>query len=135
MPLTHSTVRAMVLALSISLTIAACGSSQPSSTAAKATPATTSGTASPTAKPHSGTAMVSISNYAYQPATITVTPGTKITFTNHDHTNHTATSTRSAFDTGTLPPGHSKVIVLHKPGTYTYYCQFHAFMHGTIIVR
>jgi Copper binding proteins, plastocyanin/azurin family len=32
-------------------------------------------------------------------------------------------------------PGHSTTVVITKPGTYTYYCQFHAFMRGTIIVK
>jgi plastocyanin len=39
------------------------------------------------------------------------------------------------FDTGTLRPRHSATVVLTKPGTYAYYCQFHAFMRATIIVN
>jgi plastocyanin len=84
---------------------------------------------------YSASARVSISDYAFHPATITVEPGTKVTFTNHDQTAHTATSNRPAFDTGTVQPGHSATVTLKKPGTYTYYCQFHAFMHGTIVVK
>jgi plastocyanin len=78
---------------------------------------------------------LAISGYAFHPATITVAPGAKVTFTNHDKTAHTATSTGSAFDSGTLKPGQSATVTLRKPGTYTYYCQFHAFMRGTIVVR
>jgi plastocyanin len=78
---------------------------------------------------------VAINNYAYTPATITVAAGTKITFTNSDKTAHTATSTKPGFDTGTLKPGASHVVTVTKPGTYSYYCQFHAFMKGTIVVR
>ena len=77
---------------------------------------------------------MSISDYAYHPASITVAPGAKVTFTNHDQTAHTATSQRRGFDTGTINPGHSATVTLDTPGTYTYYCQFHPFMHGTIIV-
>lgn len=87
------------------------------------------------APPHSGTTRVAISGYAYGPATVTVTPGTTITFTNHDQTAHTATSTLTGFDSGTIDPGKSASITITKPGTYTYYCQFHAFMHGTITVK
>jgi len=82
-----------------------------------------------------GRVSVSISNYAFQPATITVALGSKVSFTNHDQTAHTATSIKTAFDTGTVQPGASATVTLKKPGTYGYYCQFHAFMHGTIVVK
>ena len=101
-----------------------------------ATSAASSTTAETAAKPAPHRDIkVSIRNYSYHPSTITVTTGTKVTFTNHDQTSHTATSTKTAFDTGTVTPGHSAAVVLTKPGTYTYYCQFHAFMRGTIIVK
>lgn len=61
--------------------------------------------------------------------------GTGITFSNRDQTPHTATGGPTGFDTGSIKPGQRKTITVSKPGTYTYYCQFHAFMHGTIIVR
>ena len=78
---------------------------------------------------------MSISDYSFHPATITVAPGTRVTFSNHDQTAHTATSTQTAFDTGTISPGKSATVTLRKPGTYTYICQFHAFMHGTVVVK
>ena len=80
-------------------------------------------------------AHLTISRYAYHAAAISVVPGTKITFSNHDQTAHTATSTKTGFDTGTIVPGKNATVVVTKPGTYSYYCQFHAFMHGTITVR
>jgi plastocyanin len=40
-----------------------------------------------------------------------------------------------AFDTGTIAPGKSATVTLRNPGTYTYYCQFHAFMHGAVVVK
>ena len=58
-----------------------------------------------------------------------------MTFTNHDQTPHTATSNAPGFDTGTVNPGASATVNLKKPGTYTYICQFHAYMHGTIVVK
>lgn len=76
-----------------------------------------------------------ISSYAFHPGTVTVAPGAKVTFTNRDQTNHTATANGGAFDTGTLAPGAAKTVVLTKPGTYTYICQFHAFMKATVVVR
>jgi plastocyanin len=124
--------RTAALALSTSLLLAACGSSSSSSSSSSATTKAASVAAAPVA---SGHVNVSISGFAYQPATITVKPGTEVTFTNHDQTAHTATSNHTAFDTGTVQPGKSATVTLKKPGTYTYYCQFHAFMHGTVVVK
>jgi plastocyanin len=39
------------------------------------------------------------------------------------------------FDTGTIEKGTSKTVVLKKPETYAYICDFHPFMKGTIIVK
>jgi plastocyanin len=126
--------RTAALALSTSLLLVACGSSSGSSSSnsSSATTKAAPAAAAPVASGHIG---VSISGYAFHPATITVKPGTKITFTNHDQTAHTATSTHKGFDTGTVQPGKSATVTFTKPGTYTYYCQFHAFMHGTVIVK
>jgi plastocyanin len=82
--------------------------------------------------PAHGKISVAISDYPYHPATTTVAHGTTVTFINHDQT---ATTPGSGFDTGTLKPGHRSSIQLGKRGSYTYYCQFHASMRGTIIVK
>jgi plastocyanin len=79
-------------------------------------------------------ATILISSFAYHPARVAVAAGSAITFTNRDATAHTATSIDRRFDTGTMPPGQSRTVVLRTPGTYAYYCQFHAFMRGEITV-
>lgn len=114
-------------ALFVALLLAACGSSHSTSSTTPASPAAT------VSRPDA--VSISIRGYAFNPATITVPAGTKVTFTNHDQTAHTATSTTMAFDTGSVAPGTSRGVVLHRPGTYTYYCQFHAFMRATVIVK
>ena len=76
-----------------------------------------------------------ISGYAFHPTALTVAPGTKVTFTNHDQTAHTATQQGGGFDTGTINPGAHATVTFTKAGTYTYYCQFHAFMRATITVK
>jgi plastocyanin len=132
MPLNRSKARAAALTLALSAPLAACGSSA-SSSAHSTAPSAASTTSA--ASPAKGRVSVAVSGYAFHPATITVAPGAKIEFTNHDQTAHTATSTKTAFDTGTLKPGQSATVTVTKPGTYTYYCQFHAFMRGTIVVK
>ncbi len=79
---------------------------------------------------------MTIKDFAYAPADLTVANGTKLTFTNQDSTAHTATSTDQAgFDTGTIEKGQTKSITVEQPGTYSYVCSFHPFMHGTVTVQ
>lgn len=79
-------------------------------------------------------AIVTISNYGFHPETVAVQRGGTVTFTNRDQTAHTATSHRRGFDVTVQPSAH-KTVTLSRSGTYTYWCQFHAFMHGVVVVR
>ena len=129
--------------VTLGLALGGCGSGATSSSSSSASTssaaATSSGSAaSSSAAPASGHVTVPISGYAFHPAKLVVAPGTKVTFTNHDQTAHTATaagSGASGFDSGTIKPGASATVTFHKAGTYAYICQFHAFMHGTIVVK
>ncbi|MHB8656382.1 MAG: cupredoxin domain-containing protein [Solirubrobacteraceae bacterium] len=76
-----------------------------------------------------------IHNFAYKPAEIVVTRGTTVTFSNRDTTNHTVTADRGTFDLGNLNPGQARSFSFNQPGTFTYHCNYHPFMHGTIVVR
>jgi plastocyanin len=78
---------------------------------------------------------VLISSYAFHPSHLIVPEGTHLAFANRDHTSHTATASGGVFDTGTIQAGRAATIVLTKPGNYSFYCQFHAFMRGEITVR
>jgi plastocyanin len=125
---------AVVIALTLS--VAACGSSQSTTSASPAkSSASSAATASSSAAAPAASGHIVISGYAFHPAAVTVTPGTRLTFTNHDQTAHTATSTGNGFDTGTIAPGASRTVVLKQAGTYSYFCQFHAFMRATVIVK
>jgi plastocyanin len=142
--------RALVALLLLTFTALAAGCGSNSSSAASSSPAanpvavsaaSSAASSAPAANPvaasapASGHVSVSIRGYAFHPARITVTPGTKITFSNHDQQPHTATSTNSSAFDKTVIAGASATVRLTKPGTYTYYCQFHAFMHGTLVVK
>jgi len=78
---------------------------------------------------------VTIQNFAYSPATITVKAGDSITWTNQDSVGHSATADDNSFDTGVLPQGQSKSITFSKAGTYTYHCSVHPTMKGTVVVQ
>ncbi len=96
--------------------------------------ASASGKAGATAVVRGNRTTLKIANYAFVPATLTVRVGTRITVTNADQTAHTVTARSGAFDSGTVDGGKSKSFTVTKPGVYPYYCQFHAFMNGTLKV-
>lgn len=83
----------------------------------------------------SGQTAVTIQNFAFSPATLTVKVGDKVTWTNQDSAPHSATADDNSFDTGVLRQGQSGSITFSKPGTYTYHCSVHPMMKGIIVVQ
>ncbi|MBC3839967.1 hypothetical protein GXW82_06480 [Streptacidiphilus sp. 4-A2] len=83
-----------------------------------------------------GAGRITIHNFAFSPAALTVKPGEKVTVVNQDSTTHTLTATGAkAFDTGDISPGATTSFT--APGTagsYPYICTIHQFMHGTLTV-
>lgn len=76
-----------------------------------------------------------IENFAFQPATLTVKVGTKVTWVNRDDEPHTATATDKRFNSKTLENGEQFSTEFDQPGTYNYYCALHPKMTGQIIVK
>jgi plastocyanin len=77
---------------------------------------------------------VTIADFHFSPATTTIHAGDTITWSNSGPSSHTATATNGSFNTGILKKGQSASHTFTQPGTFTYACQIHPFMHGTIIV-
>lgn len=75
---------------------------------------------------------VAIANFAFTPAVLTVSAGTKVTFTNSDGAVHTATASDKSFDSDRLAQGQSFSTTITKPGTY--YCSIHQYMTAEIKV-
>jgi len=82
------------------------------------------------------TVTIEISDFAFQPATITVRVGDTVTWTNLDSAAHTATDTGSGalFD-GEMATGESFSYTFTAVGTFHYICTFHPEMKGTVIVE
>lgn len=80
----------------------------------------------------SGQGTVRIVDFSFQPTTLTVTPGTVITWTNEDSAPHTATG--DDFDTGRLNRNDSASVTFDSPGEYDYICTYHPSMEGQVIV-
>jgi len=78
---------------------------------------------------------VTIQNMAFSPASLTVKVGDKVTWTNQDSVEHTATASNNSFDTGVIKPGQSGSNTFAKAGTYAYHCSIHPSMTATIIVQ
>lgn len=76
---------------------------------------------------------VSISDFVFSPANITVSKGMTITWRNKDTVSHTVSS--ESFNSGTLEPGDSYSYTFNAVGTFEYNCTFHPQMKGTIVVE
>jgi plastocyanin len=80
---------------------------------------------------------VTIDNFAFTPAELTVNAGTTVTWLNRDDIPHTVTDAadQRAFKSAPLDTGDSFSHQFATPGTYHYFCSLHAHMQGTIVVR
>ncbi len=84
----------------------------------------------------SSTKTVTISQYKFEPRTLTITVGTTVIWTNNDSAAHTVTSTDGeTFDSGNLPSGGAFSFKFTTAGTFAYYCRYHRHMPGTIVVK
>jgi nitrite reductase (NO-forming) / hydroxylamine reductase len=88
------------------------------------------------AAPGSATqAEVVIGNMAFSPHTLVVPTGAMITWRNRDSVDHTVTSPDGWFDSGQIPPNGQFQWQANKPGSFTYRCNNHPGMEGTIVVQ
>ncbi len=87
-----------------------------------------------TAAPQSG-AQVTIDNFQFGPARLTVPVGTTVTWTNRDDMVHTVTSSTRAFSSPGLETGETFSHTFDKPGSYEYFCALHPRMTGSVIVQ
>jgi plastocyanin len=77
---------------------------------------------------------VTIADFNFSPANITIHAGETVTWTNNGPSAHTATARDGSFDTGVLQKGQSASHTFTHAGTFTYFCRIHPFMQGTITV-
>ena len=99
-----------------------------------AVPANTTAPVETTTPAPNSTMTVNIQDHAFDPAQLSVAPGTTVTFVNNDTEPHTATADNGLFDTGVLEPGYSFDVFFDGTGTVTYHCELHPDMQGSIVV-
>jgi amicyanin len=79
---------------------------------------------------------VSIDNFTFNPPTLRVKAGTKVTWTNKDDIPHGIASSSNVFARSqALDTNESFSFTFDKPGTYQYFCYLHPHMVGTIVVE
>jgi plastocyanin len=84
-----------------------------------------------------GATKIVLADNRYQPATLTVRPGTTIAWVNNGANLHTISAQDGSFESGAIPPGKAFVYTFSKPGTYAYFCRQHLLngMSGSIVVQ
>jgi plastocyanin len=137
------TAPAGVAAMAAAMLLSGCSSAGPAADShpsinfgpqASVTPGMTGG-ASPASEPApAGPNAVSISNFAFAPATLTVPVGTTVTWTNHDEEPHTVVASDGSFHSPGLGTNAAFSNTFATAGTFDYICSIHPFMHGTVVV-
>lgn len=126
-------ISASVMVLAVGLVVASCGSSGGGSTGESATTTEAAG-ATTTAATGTG-AQVAMKNIAFDPASVTINAGEKVTWTNEDSVPHTVVGDNGEFESDTLAKGDTFSFTFDQAGTYAYHCSIHPNMRGTVIVQ
>lgn len=87
------------------------------------------------AAPSAPSVAVNITKFAFDPKEITIAAGTKITWTNHDETPHTVTSSDKSFASKGLDTDDKFEHTFSSAGDFSYFCTVHPFMTGVVHVR
>ena len=115
----------LIAAAALAAALAGCGSSS-SSSSSSSPPTTTSA---------GGGAVVKMQNIQFNPKTITVKVGHKVTWENFDNVDHNVTATSGAsFKSKDFGHGGTFSFTPTKAGTISYTCTIHPGMDGTLNV-
>ncbi|HEY1328177.1 MAG TPA: cupredoxin family copper-binding protein [Casimicrobiaceae bacterium] len=81
------------------------------------------------------TVKVDITKFVFAPKEITVEPGTRVVWTNHDESPHTVTGNDKSFGSKGLDTDDTFEFVFSKEGDFGYICAVHPFMTGVVHVH
>jgi amicyanin len=123
-----------LLAATGALALAGCGSDDDSSTSTSAASTPAASTTTPAAA--SGDVAVSMKNIAFDPKSVTVKVGQKVTWTNDEGVQHNVVAEKGEdFKSDLLSEGQTFSYTFDKAGTVTYECTIHPGMEGTVVVE
>ena len=135
----------LVALLAVALVTTACSSSKKTSanagnggsTTTATTPATTGGGATTTAGGGGASAgtLVHVKNFAFDPTTVNVSVGTKVTWQFDDSISHNVTASDNSFTSNDLNGGATFSFTFNKAGTYNYICSIHPRMKASVVVK
>jgi plastocyanin len=77
---------------------------------------------------------VTIDNFTFKPAALTVRAGTAVTFTNGDDIPHSVVSDNGSFRSKALDTGDTFTFTFKTPGDFGYFCGLHPHMTGHVVV-
>jgi plastocyanin len=80
------------------------------------------------------TLSIAIRDNYFDPTTISIAPGTTVTWINNGTHEHTVTAVDGTWDSGPIAPDATYSARFKRPGVYSYVCDLHAEMKGTIQV-
>jgi plastocyanin len=120
-----------VLAVGVLLS-AGCSASRPTASTSTSMPMASASVTAPAA-PVSGN-QVNIDDFAFVPATLTVSAGTTVTWTNRDEEPHTVAASDGSFHSPGMGTGATFTHTFGTAGTFDYVCSIHPMMHGTVVV-
>jgi amicyanin len=91
----------------------------------------------PATQPSPAPVTITIDNFNFSPKSVTIAPGTTVSWVNRDDVPHTATGkgAQPAFDSKMLDTDQKFSFTFTTPGTYDYYCKVHPQMTGRIVVK
>lgn len=124
----------LVFASALLMSAIGCGDSSP--------PPAPSPTPAPSPPPAGSASTVSIplnaaalGDRAYVPRDLTVTVGTRVTWTNTDTVAHTSTSNANGWNSGVIAPNGQFSFTFAAAGSFPYHCAIHPGMVGTVVVQ
>ena len=85
------------------------------------------------AAPVSGN-VITIDGFAFAPASVTVSAGSTVTWTNRDEEPHTVVANDGSFHSPGMGTGATFSHTFSAAGTFDYVCSIHPMMHGTVVV-
>ena len=78
---------------------------------------------------------VTIADFTFSPASITIDVGDTVTWNNNGPTPHSATANDGSFDTGILRKGQSGSHTFNEAGSFSYFCTPHPYMKAAVVVQ
>jgi plastocyanin len=77
---------------------------------------------------------LTIDNFTFSPATVTVPVGTKIVWENNDDIPHSIVETTGKFHSAALDTEDKFSFSFNQAGTFEYFCGLHPHMRGKVVV-